>query len=259
MNALLVDGLNLVRRIHAAVPGDPDTPEHAEGVLRSCTRSLQRALSRLSPTHALCAFDAPGASWRHALKPDYKAKRPPMPEDLSRMMPLIQDAFGEHAVHCVRVEGFEADDVLATIAVKIAAHHGECEILSTDKSMLSLLRPGIRVRNHFEDRDLDEAYVRQRFGVAPRQLPGYLALVGDSASNIPGVRSVGAKTAAALIAEHDDLEAVLQAAQEMPGRIGRMLREGAGDARLSMRLVSLDTAVKVGINLNECRIGEVSR
>lgn len=255
MIALLVDGLNLIRRIHAAVPGDPGSAQHREGVLRSCERSLRRALTENAPSHAVCALDDPGPSWRHALQPQYKANRPPMPDDLLELLPEIEAAFEGLGVRCVRVAGFEADDVLASIAVKIAARGGNAVILSTDKSMLSLLREGIRVRNHFEGQDLDAHSTRQRFGVAPHQLPEYLALVGESSQGIPGVKSVGPKTAARLLAEHGDLDGVLEAAREMAGNTGTRLREDAANARLSLRLATLDSGVEVGLNLSECRVG----
>ena len=101
-------------------------------------------------------------------------------------------------------------------------------ILSTDKGMLSLLRPRVRVRNHFDDRELDAAYVRARFGVTPTQLPTWLALVGERSQGLPGVEKVGAKTAAKLIADHGRLEAILAAAEAIPGALGKRLAESRG-------------------------------
>lgn len=259
MLALLVDGLNLVRRIHAAVPGEEGSAEHDEGVLESCTRSLQRALNREEPSHALSAFEARGPTWRHELHPTYKADRPPMPGSLAALLPRIEAAFDAAGVRCVSVAGFEADDVLATVAVKIAAAGGQAIILSTDKSMLSLLRPGVRVRNHFDDRELDAAYVRARFGVSPEQLPTWLALVGEHSQGIPGVQKVGAKTAAKLIADHGGLEAILAAAEAIPGALGKRLGESREDAQLSLALAGLRDDVALGMNLSECRLVRAER
>lgn len=253
MIALLIDGLNLVRRVFAGVPGEDATPEHDEDVLLAITRSVERALDQSEPSHALCVFDAPGKSWRHTLMPDYKANRPPMPAPLAALMLRIEEALAQLGVRCVRVPGFEADDVIASVAAKIAARGGQALILSTDKSMMSLLRAGIRVRNHFDQRDLDAAYCRERFGVDPEQIPTYLALVGESSQNVPGVKTVGPKTATRLIAEHRDLEAILTAAPDLPGRTGAALVACAADARLSLQLTTLRTDVPVGLNLNECR------
>ncbi|MFT5445462.1 MAG: protein Xni [Gammaproteobacteria bacterium] len=254
MTALLIDGLNLVRRIYAAVPGAEDTAAHQDGVLHSVERSAQRALTQSEPTHALCAFDATGPGWRHDLLPDYKANRPPMPAPLTELLPKIETTFTDLGIKSMRVAGYEADDVLATIAVKIAASKGQATILSTDKSMLSLLRPGVRVRNHFDDRDLDSEYVHKRFSVAPDQIATWLALVGESSQSVPGVKSIGAKTAARLINEYGTLDAILEAAKDMPGRTGEALRTGTADARLSLQLMTLKIDVQVGVNLKECRI-----
>lgn len=253
MKALLIDGLNLVRRIYAAVPGDEGSEEHSQGALLSIERSAQRALDQLQPSHALCAFDATGKNWRHDLLPSYKENRPSMPAPLAELLPGIEDIFAGLGIKPMRVAGYEADDVLASIAVKLAERGAHAIILSTDKSMLSLLRPGIEVRNHFDNRELDTQYTRTRFAVEPEQIATYLALVGETSQNVPGVKSVGAKTAAKLISEFDSLDGILLAAQNMDNRIGAALREHEADARLSLQLTTLKLDVEVGINLNECR------
>ncbi len=254
MLALIVDGLNLVRRIYAAVPGEQGDGQHDEDVLRSIGRSVERAVHTLSPTHGVAAFDAPGPNWRHTLLADYKKDRPPMPQALQTLMPRIEEVFTETGIRCVRVEGFEADDVVATVATAIAARAGKAVILSTDKSMLSLLREGIEVRNHFEDQVLDTQYTRERFGVLPTQIPDYLALVGERSQSIPGVKSIGKKTAAKLLAEHGDINGILNAATTMSGRTGSALRDGAKDAMLFLQILTLQTDVAIGLNLSECRM-----
>ena len=254
MLALLIDGLNLVRRVYAAVPGEEGSSEHLDGVVQSCTRSLRRSLDDLSPTHAICVFDGPGPSWRHRLWPAYKANRPAMPAPLAGLLERIEAEFEAAGVRSVRVPEYEADDVLASISAKIAQRGGRSIILSNDKSMLTLLRDGVRVRNHFEDIELDESHVRTRFGVAPSALADYLALVGESSHNVPGVTSVGPKTARRLLSEHGSLRAILEAAPEFPGRLGAALREGAQDARLSLQLVTLRTDVDAGVNLSQFRV-----
>ena len=193
MRRLLIDALNLIRRVYAAVPGEEGATEHGEGVIESSTRSVARALGDVVPTHALCVLDAGGKSWRHGLYPVYKQERPAMPAPLAALLPRIEQAFQEHAgVRSTRVAGFEADDVLASIAVKVADRGGDVVVLSTDKSMLTLLPRDIRVRHHFDQRDLAARYVAERFAVQPDDVATLLALVGDRSQGIPGVRSVGA-------------------------------------------------------------------
>lgn len=254
MKALLIDGLNLVRRVYAAVPGDESSPEHFEGALESSINSIRRALDELAPTHAVCVFDAGGKNWRHEMFPDYKRNRPPMPEPLRLNLRRVEEAIENLGVRCVSVPNVEADDVIATIAVNIAAHDGQVVILSTDKSMCQLAGDRIRIRDHFAGRDLDRAYIKEKFGVTPSQLTCLLGLMGDKSLNIPGVKSIGARTAAKLINEHGTLEEMLSKAKEIPGRPGKALSAEAAQARLSVALVRLKTDVKVGINLNELRL-----
>lgn len=254
MLVLLVDGLNLIRRIYAAVPGLEGTDKHSDGVLDSSVRSLRRALDDLAPTHGLCVFDAGRRSWRHALHPQYKAGRPPMPASLVELLPRIEVAFEEMSIPPIRVADFEADDVIASIALALVRRSSRVVILSTDKSMLTLLGEGVRVRNHFDNRDLDPSYVRSRFGVNPGQLATYLALVGDRSLGVPGVPSIGAKTATELIAQHGSLDSILAAAEDIPGRLGGVLRSNADVARLSLRLVTLRTDVQVGATLRDFRV-----
>lgn len=254
MKALLIDGMNLVRRVYAAVPGDQDTIEHFEGMLESVLQSLRRALNEVAPTHAVCVFDGDGKTWRHALFPDYKKDRPPMPDTLNANLHRVRAVIEETSVRTLAVEGTEADDVMASIAVKIAARDGHVVILSTDKSMCQLVSDRILVRDHFAGRNLDRAYVRQKFGVNPSQLPILLGLMGDKSLNVPGIRFIGARTGAKLIDRFATLEDILANANEVPGRAGKSLRSQADIARLSVRLSRLKTDVSVGVNLNELRL-----
>ena len=255
MLALLIDGLNLVRRIHAAVPreSEPAPARSLDGVLDSIRRSVARALTQTGPTHAVCAFDGASPTWRHEIHPGYKRARPPLPEDLRAGMSRIHASIREQGVRTVSVDGFEADDVLATMARKIVEGGGKCVILSTDKSFCQLIATSLRVRNHFEERELDQTYVAERFGVRPDQLPTLLALVGERSSNVPGVAGIGTKTAARLIAEHGSLDAILAAAERTPGRAGLSLQSAHADARMSLQLMQLRTDVRIGVNLNELR------
>lgn len=253
MKTLLIDGLNLVRRIHAAVPGDPGADAHAEGVLRSCLSSLSRALEAHGPSHAMCVFDHGGPSWRHELWPPYKADRPPMPADLAQLLPGIQQQLGEAGAPAVTVAGFEADDVLASIAVRVATHGGEAVILSTDQSLCQVLQPGIRVYDHFAHRDLDAEFVRQRSGVTPHQLALWKALAGDASMGYPGVPGVGPKRAATLIQDFGELEAIVAPAETVPPKLRRALQEQADLVHLGVRLFTLRTDVEAGLNLQDFR------
>ena len=253
MKALLVDGLNLVRRIDAAVPGEAADPAHARHALESVRGSLARALARHDPTHACVVFDAGGHTWRHDIHPDYKRNRPGMPVATRELLVSVGNAFEELGVRTLCVPGVEADDVLATLAEGMHAAGTAVIILSTDHKLCQLVREGITVYDHFNDRALDSAYVVARYGVEPDRLAAYFALVGDRSQGVPGVAAIGPVGARRLIDEHGSLDAVLAAADELAGRAGKALRDGAADARLSARLLALRRDVRVGVNMRELR------
>ena len=219
----------------------------------SSVQSLRRALRQSSPTHAVCVFDGGGQSWRHQLDPGYKQGHAPMPEALREALDSYREAFREVGVESLGFPGLEADDVIATIAVKAAAADATAIVLSTDKIFGELLPAGVRVRDHFRGRDTDVAGLVEKFGVRPDQLADYLALAGDRGNNIPGVPGIGAKTAAGLLTRFATLEEALRSAATIEGRLGERLREHAETARLCRKLVGLRTDLELGTNLNELR------
>lgn len=252
IHLLLVDGLNLVRRVYAAHPGD-DGPERAEGAIASTSQSLERGLRECHPSHAVCVFEGEGPSWRHQVFDRYKEGHAPMPEALHESLPRYRRAFAEMGVASFSMPNTEADDVIATLASKAAAHSSAVTILSTDKIFLQLLSPRIRVRDHFNRRDLDRAYMKEKFGVAPERFVDYLALAGDSTNSIPGVPGIGPKTAAKLLAERGSLDEILSTAESIEGKLGERLRTHMDEALLSESLVRLSKDLDLGLNLQDLR------
>ena len=265
MKALLIDGFNLVRRIYAAVPAPPQLEDddeakrlaaeqvHLKGVIDSSIASLNRALKFHQPSHCLAVFEQPGRTWRHRLFPDYKKKRSPMPQALATAMPQLRESIEATGVACFDKLGYEADDVMATMAIKIANSDGDAIILSTDRNHCQLLSEHISVYDHFGQRFLDHDMVRKKFDVEPRQLPFLLALAGDSGLSIPGIRSIGLRTAARLVQEYETLDKLLEASEKMNGKIGTKLFEGQEEARMGLTLFTLKTDIDLGINLNQFR------
>lgn len=259
---LLVDALNLVRRVYAGHPDD-DGPEKAESAKTSCKQSLLRALRETEPTHALVVFEGREPSWRHLLFRDYKADHKPMPEALKVALPDYRKAFAELGVTSFEMPKVEADDVIGTLATKIAGAGGQAVILSTDKIFLQLLSERVFVRDHFKQAWLDRAYVVERFGVEPEAFVDFLGLCGDSTNNIGGVPGVGPKTAAKLIADFGTFDAILEAAggavpaegPELAPKLRDKLVDFAEDARLAHSLVRLQTDLDLGLNLKELRYG----
>ncbi len=250
---LIVDGLNLIRRVHAGTPAvEPST--HFDSALGATVQSLRRALAELSPTHAVSVFDGEEPTWRHELYADYKAGRKPMPEELRRGLDRYREAFAKLGVSSVSKPGIEADDVVATLARGVAARDGNAIILSTDTAFCQLISERIVVRDHFQKRALDQGYVREKFGVEPGELPDLWALAGSGTTHIPGVPGIGVKTAAKLIDEYGSLDRVLDAAPSMKGRLGESLRTNVELARLSQKLARLRSDLELGWNLKTFRL-----
>ena len=253
MQALLIDGLNLIRRVHAGVPGREDPTGHSEAVEEACVASLRRALRHHQPSHALCAMEYEGPSWRGTLFPDYKKNRRPMPEDLRSALAQIVSRFLTQGVGTVSVPGFEADDLIASIAQKVAEAGGRATVLSTDKSFCQLISKSVSVYDHFAAQDRDTEYVRQRFGVDPERLVDLFALAGDNSLHIPGARGIGLRTAAKLLDDYGDLDSILAAAGEIPGNRGRKIQDAKEAVMLAQRLVTLRSDINVGANLSQFR------
>jgi DNA polymerase-1 len=247
MKLLLIDGLNILRRIYEANQED-DSQAKVDSAFKSALSSFRRALAEHSPTHVLPAFDFGGRTWRHGLYEAYRASRKPMPAILQQNLPVFYERLGELGLHVVSVPGVEADDVIGTAFLRWkASDRGEAVVLSTDKDLFWLISQGAKVWDHFKSEWRTAAAVEEKFGVPPAMMVDYLALMGDSTDDIPGVSRVGAKTAAKLLRKYGSLEQVVANADQLKGAVGESLRAEAENAMLSRELVKLKTDVSLGL------------
>ena len=209
---LIIDALNLIRRLHAVQSQQGLTPAQALLATRAnLINTCKKLLAASEPTHAIAVFDGEVHSWRKTLYPPYKESRTPMPDELREGLADLQDAFWECGVDALLSQTDEADDLIATLASGIAQHGASATIISTDKGFCQLICPQIRVRDYFNKRWLDAAFVQQQYGVTPTQLVDFWALTGISGSNIKGVPGIGPKTATQLLQQYGDLAAMLEA------------------------------------------------
>jgi protein Xni len=250
IDLLLVDGLNLIRRIYAA---QPDTDDQVEDTLRGAINGTLRNQQALDATHIAVVFEGRELTWRHKLLPEYKAGRKPMPDKLANALPLMKKAFADVGIVSLEYPQWEADDVIATLANKVADAGLSACILSTDKGFCQLIGKNVIVRDHFKRRNLDALYVTDKYGVEPHLIADSLALAGDTTNNIPGVPGVGLKTAAKLLAEYGDLDQVLIEANNIGGRIGDLIFSNFQVALLARKLVLLKTDCELGISLSRLR------
>lgn len=247
IHLLIVDALNLIRRIHA-VQGSP--------CVDACRHALAQLIQHSAPTHAVAVFDEDdrGDSWRHQLLPDYKAGRSPMPDNLQQEMPQLREAFAVLGVASWHSPGNEADDLAATLAAKVSGSGHQVTIVSTDKGYCQLLAPQVQIRDYFQKRWLDLPFVQKEFGVAPQQLTDYWGLAGISSSKIPGVAGIGPKTAVQLLQQAADLDTLYQQLAVVPEKWRSKLEQHREMAYVSKQIATLRTDLTLDGNLQQLRL-----
>ena len=252
----LVDGSGYIFRAYHRLP--PLTNKHGEpvGAVYGYTTMLWKLADELhkadGPTHLAVIFDHSSKSFRNDMYDDYKANRPPPPDDLVPQFPMIRDATRAFSLPCLEEEGVEADDLIASYAKAALREGWSVTIVSSDKDLMQLIEPGLDLYDTMNNRRLGPEHVVEKFGVGPELLGDVLALMGDTVDNVPGVPGIGPKTAAKLIQEHGGLEAALAAAPSMkPGKLRDNLLAHAADARLSRELVELRCDVPLAHPLDE--------
>jgi DNA polymerase-1 len=235
----LVDGSSYLYRAFYALPPLSSSSGEPTGAVLGVLNMLNRILKEDDPDLIAIVFDAPGRTFRDDLFEEYKAHRPPMPDELRAQIAPLIEAIPALGLPMLRIAGVEADDVIGTLAER-AARAGLSVIISTgDKDMAQLVNDKITLVNTMFETRLDRAGVKAKFDVFPEQIVDYLALVGDSSDNIPGVPKVGPKTAAKWLNEYSTLDAIIAHAGEIQGKVGESLRENLATLELSKRLATI--------------------
>ncbi len=239
---VLIDGSSyLYRAFHALPQRLSNSAGQPTGAVLGVLTMLLKFLREFEPPQIGVVFDAPGKTFRDELFAQYKAHRPPMPDDLrSQIEPLLEavDALG---LPVLRIAGVEADDVIGTLALRAAGKGSQVVISTGDKDMTQLVNERITLVNTMSNTVLDRAGVKAKFDVYPEQIIDYLALVGDSSDNIPGIDKVGPKTAAKWLNKYGTLDALLAHAAEIEGKVGENLRAGLPTLALSRQLATIRT------------------
>ncbi|WP_373505265.1 DNA polymerase I [Aestuariivirga sp.] len=245
----LIDGSGYIFRAYHALPpltrkSDGLPVGAVQGFCNMLWKLLKETNAGHRPTHLAVIFDHSSKTFRNAIYPEYKAHRPEPPADLRPQFGLIRQATRAFNVPAIEQENYEADDLIATYARQAVEAGATCRIVSSDKDLMQLIRPGVALYDTMKDREVGEAEVFEKFGVKPEKVIDIQALAGDSVDNVPGVPGIGVKTAAQLITEYGDLETLLARAPEIKQQKRREnLIEFAEQARISKRLVTLDESV----------------
>jgi DNA polymerase-1 len=253
----LIDGSGFIFRAFHALPpltrpsdGLPVGAVH--GFCAMLWKLLVETKASEAPTHIAVVFDASEKTFRNEIFEDYKAHRPPAPEELVPQFPLIRDAVRAFNVACLEQDGFEADDLIATYAKQAVEAGGDVTIVSSDKDLMQLVRPGVIMFDGMKNKKIGRDEVFEKFGVWPDKVVDVQSLAGDSVDNVPGVPGIGVKTAAELITEYGDLDGLLAAASSIkqPKRREKLI-EFAEQARISRDLVRLKEDVPVSIAVEQ--------
>ncbi len=236
---MLVDGSSYLYRAYHAMPQFTNSRGDPTGAVYGTTNMLRKLLADYDPAYVAVVFDAKGKTFRDELFPEYKANRPPMPDELRAQVKPIHDIVRAMGLPLLIVEGVEADDVIGTVAAQ-APDAGLDTLISTgDKDMAQLVNEHVTLINTMNDARLDSAGVKQKFGVPPERIIDYLALIGDTVDNIPGVPKVGPKTAAKWLQEYGSLDEIIANANAVGGKIGEHLRASLEQLPLSRRLTTI--------------------
>src|SRR5215831_11122128 len=261
-HVFLVDGSGYIFRAYHAIRFEPRTPDgtHVNAVYGFCAmlwKLVKEMKPEERPTHLAVIFDKSEKTFRTEMYKDYKAHRPPPPDDLIPQFPLIRDAVRAFEIPCLEQGGYEADDLIATYA-RIACEAGAtATIVSSDKDLMQLVNDCVIMFDTMKDRKIGRAEVIEKFGVPPDKVIEVQSLIGDSTDNVPGVPGIGVKTAAQLIGEYGDLETLLSRAGEIKQEKRRQsLIDNADKARLSKTLVTLDGHVELDVPIGDLVVHE---
>ncbi len=249
---VLVDGSSYLYRAFHAMPPLTTSRGEPTGAVYGVVNMLRRLLKEYDPRYVAVVFDAPGKTFRDELYAAYKAHRPPMPEELAAQIAPLKEIIAALGLPIVEVPGVEADDVIGTLARRAAAAGWEVLVSTGDKDMAQLVDERIRLVNTMTDTYYDRAAVIERFGVPPERIVDWLALVGDSSDNIPGVPGVGPKTAAKWLQQYGSLEEIVRRAEEIPGKAGENLRAArAAGLELARALVTIRHDLDLPVELED--------
>ena len=258
----LIDGSAFIFRAYHALPpltrkSDGLPVGAVSGFVNMLWKMVEDNRGPDAPTHAAVVFDKGSHTFRNDLYDQYKANRDAMPEDLRPQMPLTRDATRAFNIACLEEEGFEADDIIATLAVQAREAGGRCTIISSDKDLMQLVGGGVEMFDAMKNTRIGVEGVEAKFGVGPDRVIDIQALAGDSVDNVPGAPGIGVKTAALLINEYGDLETLLARAEEIKQPKRRQtLIDHADQIRLSKQLVTLDDKMMLSYGPSDLEVKE---
>ncbi len=257
MNLYLIDGNSYFYRAYYAIKALSNSKGLPTNAIFGFTNMLLKIIREKKPDGVVVSFDSPVPTERHRIYEEYKAHRPETPSDLVQQIPHIRKIISAFNINIFEIPGYEADDVLGTIARKTASQGINVFIVTGDKDMLQLVDNRIKIYDPMKDRVLAEEYIREKFGVGPDRITDFMGLTGDAVDNIPGVKGIGEKTAKELLSDFGSVEQLLDNIDRIKKeKVRRLISENTEMVRLSKKLATLDTAVPVDIDIDTLHMKE---
>jgi len=253
---ILVDGSSYLYRAYHALPPLTNSNNQPTGAIKGVISMIKRILIDHPDSPLAVVFDAKGKTFRHDMYSEYKANRPPMPEDLVLQIEPIHRIISLMGIKLIMISGVEADDVIGTLAEQARQKKLDTVISTGDKDMTQLVCENVSVVNTMSGELLDEAGVKKKFGVDPDHITDYLALIGDKSDNVPGVDKVGPKTAVKWLEAYTDIKGVIKNAESIGGKVGENLRSSLDTLELAYELVTIKTDVELEIGIEDLKVQE---
>ncbi len=252
----LVDGSGYIFRAYYAVRPLNNSKGLPTNALYGFTTMLMKLIREKKPDHLAVIFDAGRKTFRNREYPEYKANRLEPPEDLIPQFPYFPKIVEALNIPCLKLEDYEADDIIATIARGLSSKKLKTVIVTGDKDLMQLVSDGITLLDTMKDKVISFDEVKERFGVGPERVTDILGMAGDTSDNIPGIPGVGEKTAAKLLHQYDSLEGVIEHADELKGKMGEKVRANIEEARLFKRLATVKDDVPIDYNFDDFKLSD---
>ena len=253
---VLIDGSSYLYRAFHALPSLTNSQGEPTGALHGVLTMILKLLRDEQPARVAVVFDAPGKTFRDEMFADYKANRPPMPDDLRSQVQPILDAVEAMGLPLLQISDVEADDVIGTLCVEGEKAGLDVLVSTGDKDLAQLVTDKVTLINTMNDSRLDRDSVKAKFDVFPEQIIDYLGLVGDSSDNIPGVPKVGAKTAAKWLNLYGSADGIVEHGEEIKGKVGESLRDNVEQLRLSQELATIKKDVELDIGVDDLKASD---
>ena len=253
---ILVDGSSYLYRAYHALPPLENSKKQPTGAIKGVISMIKKILIDHPESDLAVVFDAKGKTFRHEIYPEYKANRPPMPEDLVSQIEPIHKIIELMGIKLIMISGVEADDVIGTLAEQARKKKLDTVISTGDKDMTQLVCENVSVVNTMTGELLNESGVKKKFGVPPEHITDYLALIGDKSDNVPGVEKVGPKTAVKWLDEYTNLKNIIKNSENLGGKVGENLRSSIDTLNLAHDLVTIKKDVELPIGIEELKVGK---